>query len=103
MVRMADKEVIALGEKLNRLVMSEDFFPLASHISARTEYLKDQIAAQASTTNCNPAIVSHLAQRIDELDSLSSWLSSAIEDGGREKIKSQQEDSEKETDFVAIR
>lgn len=93
---MADKEVIELGEKLNRLVLSDDFFPLASHVEARIEYLQTQIEAQASTTNCNPAIVSHLAQRIDELDTLSDWINSAIEDGGREKIKSQKEDIERE-------
>ena len=99
---MADREVIELGEKLNRLVLSDDFFPLASHIDGRKEYLHEQIEAQASTTNCNPAIVSHLAQRIDELKTLSDWLEGAIEDGGREKIKSQKEDKENEASSLSV-
>ena len=84
---MADKEAITLGSILNRLMLNDDFEPVAVYVDKRKEALRDSIASCSSVADIKPHIVAHLAQRLDELEKLSDWIKDAIEDGAREKIK----------------
>lgn len=98
---MADKAAIELGERLNRLIQNEDFFPIFGYVDGRLSSLEADRDAQASQTNCNPAIISHISQRIDELISLRVWVFDSIEAGGREKVKKEKESAASETEGLS--
>ena len=84
---MADKSIIALGEKLHRLMESDDFSVVLEHLAERNADLRGQLEAVSSVLDCAPHIASHAAQRLDELSALSGWIEDAIERGGQELIK----------------
>lgn len=84
---MSDKAAIELGLRLHRLMENEDFAPFYAELVSRIANRNLQLEASATAVVCDPHVLSHIAQRKDELVSLREWIEDGIERGGREKMK----------------